>query len=252
MKWHIGCSGFHYKEWKGKFYPEKLAQRLWFEYYSSQFHTLELNVTFYRFPQISFLENWYNKSPDNFVFAVKAPRLITHYKQFNECDDLLADFYATCHEGLKDKLGPILFQVTPQLKYSDQKLRQILDTLDPSFSNVIEFRQAEWWRKEVKEELSKKGVIFCGISYPGLPNEPVINANTAYYRFHGVPQLYHSPHTEVDIREITEFFTNDEKLRQVFVFFNNTASLAAIDNARFLESLVFDKNRTDPFKTGIL
>jgi uncharacterized protein YecE (DUF72 family) len=252
MKWHIGCSGFHYKEWKGVFYPEKLAQRLWFEYYSSQFHTLELNVTFYRFPQISFLENWYNKSPDNFVFAVKAPRLITHYKQFNECDDLLADFYATCREGLKDKLGPILFQLTPQLKYSDQKLRQILDSLDPSFNNVIEFRHAEWWRKEVKEELTKKGVIFCGISYPGLPNEPVINANTVYYRFHGVPQLYHSPHTEVDIREITEFFTNNEKLRQVFVFFNNTASLAAIDNARFLESLVFDKSQIDSNKAGIL
>jgi uncharacterized protein YecE (DUF72 family) len=67
-----------------------------------------------------------------------------------------------------------------------------------------------------------------------------------------VPQLYHSPHTEVDIRQIAEFFTSNEKLGQVFVFFNNTASLAAIDNARFLESLVLDKNRTDPYKAGIL
>jgi len=252
MKWHIGCSGFHYKEWKGVFYPEKLAQRLWFDYYSSRFHTLELNVTFYRFPQLSFLENWYNKSPEHFVFAVKAPRLITHYKQFIECDDLLSHFYATTKKGLKDKLGPILFQVTPQLKYSDEKLKRILDSLDTSFTNVIEFRQAEWWRKEVKEELSKKGVIFCGINYPGLPNEPVINNETAYYRFHGVPQLYHSPHTQTDIREITEFYRRNENLKQVFVYFNNTASLAAIDNARFLESLVFDSTHVNQKGIGVL
>jgi uncharacterized protein YecE (DUF72 family) len=252
MNWHIGCSGFHYKEWKGSFYPEKLAQRLWFEFYSSQFHTLELNVTFYRFPQLSFLENWYNKSPDSFLFAVKAPRLITHYKQFSECDDLLADFYATCRKGLKDKLGPILFQVTPQLKYSDQKLKRILDSLDPSFTNVIEFRHADWWRKEVKDELTKKGVIFCGISYPGLPKEPVVNTDIAYYRFHGVPQLYHSPHKEADIRETTEFFHSHKNLNRVFIYFNNTASLAAIDNARFLESLVVHINQIDQKRAGIL
>ena len=198
------------------------------------------------------MENWYNKSPDHFVFAVKVPRLITHYKQFSECDDLLADFYGTTRKGLKDKLGPILFQVTPQLKYSDEKLRRILDSLDTSFVNVIEFRQAEWWRKEVKEELSKKGIVFCGINYPGLPNEPVINNETAYYRFHGVPQLYHSPHTEVDIREITEFYRRNENLKQVFVYFNNTASLAAIDNARFLERLVFDNIRVNEKNAGVL
>jgi uncharacterized protein YecE (DUF72 family) len=252
MNWYIGCSGFHYKEWKGAFYPEKLAQRLWFDHYSSNFHTLELNVTFYRFPQLSFLENWYNKSPENFVFAVKAPRLITHYKQFNECRDLLLDFYETTKKGLKDKLGPILFQITPQLKYSDEKLRRILESLDSSFTNVIEFRQAEWWRKEVKEELSKRGIIFCGINYPGLPNEPVVNNETAYYRFHGVPQLYHSPHTEVEIRQIMESFLRNENLRQAFVYFNNTASLAAIENARFMESLVGDKDGVDQKRAVVL
>lgn len=196
MRWHIGCSGFHYKEWKGVFYPEKMAHCL----------------------------------------------LITHYKQFIECKDLLAYFYATVRSGLRDKLGPILFQVTPQRKYSEEKLRRILDSIDTLFTNVIEFSQAEWWRKEVKEELIKKRVSFCGISYPGLPNEPVVNNETAYYRFHGVTQLYHSPHTEADIREITDFFRRNEDIKQVFVFFNNTASLAAIKNARYLESQLFEKN----------
>ena len=92
MEWQIGCSGFHYKDWKGIFYPDKMPQRQWFEYYSSRFHTLELNVTFYRFPQLPFLENWYAKSPDHFSFAVKVPRLITHYKQFKDSQSLLTDF----------------------------------------------------------------------------------------------------------------------------------------------------------------
>jgi uncharacterized protein YecE (DUF72 family) len=241
MKWHIGCSGFHYKEWKGAFYPEKLAQRLWFEYYSSRFHTLELNVTFYRFPQLSILANWYNKSPDHFVFAVKVPRLITHYKQFNACDDLLADFYTTIRAGLKEKLGPVLFQLPPQLKFSSQKLRQILDSLDNTFTNVIEFRQADWWRNEVKEELSKKGIVFCGINYPGLPNEAVINQQTAYYRFHGVPKLYHSSHPEEEIRNIAQVLLNQKELKEVFIYFNNTASLAAIQNAGYLENLIAER-----------
>src|SRR6185312_4729797 len=73
MKWHIGCSGFHYKDWRGKFYPEKLAMKNWFGYYTKFFDTVELNVTFYRFPQLPFLQNWYQKSPGHFRFSVKAP-----------------------------------------------------------------------------------------------------------------------------------------------------------------------------------
>ena len=103
IKWHIGCSGFHYREWKHKFYPEKLPQKRWFEFYSTQFNTLELNVTFYRFPQLAVLEGWYERSPSDFSFAVKAPRLITHYKQFNECESLLNDFYDTVQKGLKER-----------------------------------------------------------------------------------------------------------------------------------------------------
>ena len=95
MKWHIGCSGFLYRDWKNIFYPEKLPQRKWFEYYATQFDTLELNVTFYKFPQLSSLQKWYNDSPPEFLFSLKVPRLITHYKQLKDCESLLDDFYGT-------------------------------------------------------------------------------------------------------------------------------------------------------------
>src|SRR6478672_4997710 len=103
-KWWIGCSGFHYKHWKGIFYPENLAQSKWFDYYNDRFKTLELNVTFYRFPRLPFLQEWYNKSPEKFTFSVKAPRAITHYRQFINVKDFPSDFYGTAQEGLKEKL----------------------------------------------------------------------------------------------------------------------------------------------------
>src|SRR5436189_4790855 len=111
MQYYIGCSGFHNKDWKKEFYPAGLPQTKWFEYYCTRFNTLELNTTFYRFPRIEFLQKWYQKSPAGFIFSVKAPRLITHYKQFNETTDLLHDFYSTIREGLKEKLGAVLFQL---------------------------------------------------------------------------------------------------------------------------------------------
>src|SRR5438309_1499516 len=105
VKWHIGCSGFHYKEWKEIFYPKGLAQAKWFPYYAQHFDTLEINNTFYRFPEIKLFQNWYDKSPGHYNFSVKVPQIITHYKQFKETEKLLEDFYAITKEGLKEKLG---------------------------------------------------------------------------------------------------------------------------------------------------
>jgi uncharacterized protein YecE (DUF72 family) len=239
MDWYTGCSGFHYKEWKGVFYPEKLPQREWFIYYSNCFKTLELNVTFYRFPQLSFLENWYTKSPDYFLFAVKVPRLITHYKKFKDTEQLLGDFYSTIRKGLRDKLGPVLFQLPAQLVFSEPVLQQLVKAMDSSFHNVIEFRHISWWRKEVQEKLGKSGISFCGISYPGLP-EDVINNNSEllYYRFHGIPELYHSSYTQKALERVARVIMNNSDIQKAFFYFNNTASMVAIENALYLDKFI--------------
>ena len=122
MQYHIGCSGFYNKDWKNDFYPNGLAQRKWFEYYCTQFNSLELNTTFYRFPRVEFLQKWYDKSPSDFKFSVKAPRLITHFKQLKDCERLLDDFYSTIREGLKEKLGTVLFQLPAKIIYSEELL----------------------------------------------------------------------------------------------------------------------------------
>lgn len=236
--WHVGCSGYHYRHWKGVFYPDKLPQRLWFEYYSQHFRTLELNVTFYRFPQLSFLANWYQISPADFKFSVKAPRLITHYKQFNDTAQLLADFYGTVQEGLAEKLGPVLFQLPPRMAYSDERLQRILDSLDPAFRNVLEFRHPSWWEGHVYQELARRGVAFCGQSHPQLPDDVVANANVLYYRFHGVPELYKSPYSENYLQQVVTQVEATQQVREAYLYFNNDIDASAIGNAQQMQELV--------------
>src|SRR5947209_8744452 len=149
MKWYIGCSGFHYKEWKEIFYPKGLPQSKWFLHYAQHFHTLEINNTFYRFPELKLFENWYHKSPEHFHFSVKVPRIITHFRQFNNTEQMLEEFYAMAKDGLKEKLGNILFQFPPQTQYSPALLDKIIRQTSLFFSNVIEFRHISWWRKDV-------------------------------------------------------------------------------------------------------
>lgn len=237
MNWHIGCSGFHYKEWKDFFYPKGLAQTKWFIHYSQQFDTVELNSTFYRFPRVPALENWYAKSPEHFLFAVKAPQLITHYKKFTDSIRLLDDFYGAIAEGLKEKLGPVLFQLPPNMPYSEEKLELIIQSMRPGFLNVVECRHESWWKKKVFAAFKKNKISFCSISYPDLPDEVIATTKTIYYRFHGIPKLYYSAYEEKFLKKIIDSIKLS-KAEEAYVFFNNTAEKGAICNAGFIKKYI--------------
>lgn len=234
MKWYIGCSGFSYKEWKGVFYPDKLTASKWLGFYATHFTTLELNTTFYRFPTVKRMNEWYAKSPDNFSFACKVPKLITHFKQMNGVQELLADFYTACKDGLKEKLGPVLFQFPPKYSFTPERLQQLIASVDRDFVNVVEFRHASWWNEEVYTQLKNHKIVFCGISYPGLPDEPVCNGPIMYYRFHGIPKLYYSGYEEQALKAFAESALNEHSVKKVYCYFNNTASVEAIKNAELL------------------
>ena len=239
IQWHIGCSGFHYKEWKDVFYPKGMRQRDWFMYYAKQFDTLELNVSFYRFPTVASLNNWYVQAPEGFNFSLKVPRSITHFKKFVDTEVMVKDFYGLLKDGLKEKLGCVLFQLPPQLSYSEEKLEKILQQVDPLFTNVIEFRSASWWRKDVQNLLQKHDIIFSGVSFPGIQfDDAVVNTPVCYYRFHGVPKLFYSEYDETFLDKIFGQVKNDKKTKTAFIYFNNTASLAALHNARYFKQLV--------------
>lgn len=237
-QWWIGCSGFHYKEWRERFYPKGLPQRKWFEFYCESFNTVELNVTFYRFPRAEDLKGWYRRSPADFSFTVKAPRLITHYKRFKNAAREAGDFYNSVSKGLQDKLGCVLFQLHPALEYSEENLERILRTVNTSFTNAIEFRHESWWRKDVYTTLRQNKITFCSISYPSLPDEVIKTAPAMYYRFHGVPHLYLSSYRSKKMKQIKDDIQAFRGVKDVYIYFNNDIEVAAVRNAKTLMKMI--------------
>lgn len=237
MEWKIGCSGYHYADWKGKFYPEDLPSRKWFEFYGAHFNTLELNVTYYRLPKNETLQNWYNRSPKDFLFTVKAPRHITHFKKFKDAQRMIHDFMLAIAEGLKEKLGCILFQFPANFQYDQDRLMRIVDMQDLSARNVLEFRHESWWNTEVFEMLKKNDISFCGMSHPSLPEGVICTSDTLYYRFQGVPHLYTSLYQLQKLEQVAQSLSNHINIKQAFVYFNNTVEGHAITNAKQLQEI---------------
>lgn len=233
-----GCSGYYNRHWKKIFYPEELPQSKWLDYYASRFNTLELNNTFYKFPTAKSLNTWYKKCPYDFVFAVKAPKLITHFKKFNDCEREIGEFYLACEEGLMEKLGCVLFQLPPQIQYSEEKLEQIIGCLKPGFKNIIEFRHKTWWTKKVYDRLAKNKITFCSVSHPSLPATVIANTATVYVRIHGVPKMFYSDYSEADQQKLKAAILKKPKVKEAFVFFNNTAGDAGILNAMQFQKLI--------------
>ena len=240
-KWFIGCSGFSYKHWKGRFYPDNVPQRKWFEYYCEHFNTVELNVTFYRVPTLDTFKGWYERSPEDFKFTVKAPRLITHYKRFKNITTEVDRFYEIVSSGLQNKLGTVLFQVHPRFEYTEENLAPLMQHLDSGFSNVIEFRHETWWSEKVMKVLRKHHITFCGISYPSLPDDVIKTHSVVYYRFHGVPKLYLSAYKKNELSSIVDAIKSERGVDEVYIYFNNDIDVAAIKNARQVQEFVNQK-----------
>jgi len=232
-EWRIGCSGFHYKEWKDLFYPEKLPQRLWLDYYCQHFNTLEINSSFYRQPTLKTFENWYVGTPADFLFSIKAPRIVTHYKKFNDVAEELKVFYETMTTGLREKLGAVLFQMPPGYFYTEERLELVISCMRAGYENVLEARHESWWNDTVFSQLAASGITFSGISYPGhLPDIAVQNLDPVYYRFHGVPVLYKSAYP---LQQLERFVSEvGESHKRIYVYFNNTWGPAALKNAQEL------------------
>lgn len=233
-RWLIGCSGFSYKDWKPVFYPSGLAPAKWLRFYAEHFETLESNTTFYRMPQIKTLNKWFDDTPDDFVFSVKAPRLITHYKKMAGTKEMITAFYDLMLTGLQHKLGAVLFQFPPGFSFTQERLAGILEQLDGTFTNVVEFRHSGWWNASVYQALQEKNITFCGISHPKLPDEVVDTTPNIYFRFHGVPELYTSSYTHQYLDKIYTAINKLRGIKNIYLYFNNTIAATAIENAEYL------------------
>lgn len=235
---YIGCSGFSNRDWKGFFFPEELPPKEQLNFYSTQFNTVEINSTFYRRPRAQTLENWCQRTDEDFKFFIKIPKTITHIKRLKETAAETADFCKHIHHGIQEKLAGFLFQMPPSFHYSEEHLEQLIKTVDSRFLNVVEFRHKSWWTEEIFETLKKKNIVFSGVSFPkDIPDDFIINnSKSVYYRLHGVPVLFKS---EYSVEELEKLAKEIKKAKQdVFIFFNNTWGTAALKNALYLKKIL--------------
>jgi uncharacterized protein YecE (DUF72 family) len=182
MQLLAGTSGFSYKEWLGKFYPEKLPAAEMLRYYAGHFATVEINNTFYRMPAEAMLARWADEVPADFAFTLKAPRRITHELRLKECETHVAEFLKRA-QALGAKLGPVLFQLPPFLKKDLPRLRDFLALLPAGRLAAFEFRNDSWRDDEVYDALRAKGAMLCYTDTDEGDSPPVVaTADCGYLR----------------------------------------------------------------------
>src|SRR5262249_50155662 len=168
-KIHIGCSGWNYRHWRGRFYPEEQKPEQWFGFYAGVFDTVEINNTFYHLPAAQTFKAWRAQAPAGFIYAVKANRYLTHLKKLKDVRRPLKKFLDRARL-LEEHLGPILYQLPPHWRLNRERLESFLDLLPEDLQSVFEFRDQSWMVEEVFELLDERGVSFCAHDLPG-PDE---------------------------------------------------------------------------------
>ncbi len=176
-----GTSGFSYKEWKGRFYPENLPNSGMLAYYANRLPAVEINNTFYRLPKESVLENWAAQVPDSFRFVIKASRRITHFKRLKGAEDETGYLLRTV-DLLGERLGAVLFQLPPNMKQDLERLDAFLGILGDPRRTVFEFRHASWFEEGTYDCLRAHGAALCTADTDDEDGEIVRTAPWGYLR----------------------------------------------------------------------
>jgi uncharacterized protein YecE (DUF72 family) len=217
MIW-VGTSGYNYPEWRGTFYPEKLAAAKMLPYYAERFATVEINYTFYRAPNEKILEGWSSATPEQFKLTLKAPKRITHDARLRDCADRVRQFLETA-AVLGPKLGALLFQLPPNLKKDVPLLDAFLDAFPPRVCAAFEFRHASWLDEEVYGRLRARNLALCVADSEKLATPVEITADYAYFR------LRDEGYTPDDIARWAEVIRErTSACREVFVYFKHEES----------------------------
>lgn len=232
----IGCSGYYYPSWKGKFYPTTLKPAQWLAHYSTVFNTVELNGTFYRMPQLSNLKKYHSVTPADFSFSVKASKYITHVLKLKDAKTYVNEFSELIENGLGEKFGKLLFQLPPSFNYSDENLERVCNSIPFSEKNVIEFRNSSWWNETVKKRLQEIGLNFCNVDFPGLEVPFMHTTKHFYLRLHGVPILFKSPYEKKELEAFAKQIPKDSL--STHIYFNNTYYDAAFLNAQTMMGIL--------------
>ncbi|HWQ18717.1 MAG TPA: DUF72 domain-containing protein [Methanotrichaceae archaeon] len=276
----VGCSGWSYDDWVGRFYPLELAKKKgeWFDYYASYFTTVEINSTFYRPPGDFQVRSWIKKAKakQNFEYSAKMPQMVTHKSMVNgdvkKSADMASSFERTCAKPLAEEglLGCVLLQLSPYFKKDDQTisvLEGVLDSLScDEHDYAVEFRNRTWLNRagaeldpDVRDALSIRNVANVMIDSPGFPITREETADHSYIRFHGRNRdIWYKEEKEDDYRLNRYDYLYDKKqleawvpriryaeikAEKVRVYFNNHARSKAVRNAFLLMDMLLIEHK---------
>ncbi len=213
----IGTSGYNYPEWRGSFYPEKMKPADMLPFYAAAFDSVEINYTFYRMPNAKTIDGWAAATPQDFRFVLKAPKRITHERRLKDVGDTLAVFVRLA-SALDDRLGPLLFQLPPNLKKDLPRLEAFLDELPDTAKAAFEFRHESWFDEDVLAALRARGVALCIADSEKISAPVVQTAAFSYFRLRD--EGYQDADIAAWAAKVREASTSGE----VYVFFKHEES----------------------------
>ena len=240
----IGTSGWHYKHWVGRYYPQSIKPGEMLAHYLRDFDTVELNNTFYHLPKEESFDAWRESTPPGVLFAVKGSRFITHMIKLKDAERGLSNFLPRA-ERLGDKLGPILWQLPPRWNVNLERLEDFLGKLPREHRYAFELRNPTWMTDAVYELFQKYNAAFCIYELAGYQSPIELTADWTYVRLHGPTQFkYQGSYTDSQLAAWAERIRQwKRKLSAIYVYFDNDDSAFAVQNALTLRRLVAGRAR---------
>jgi len=241
----IGTSGWQYRDWRGLFYPADQPQKGWLEHYAERFRTVELNNSFYRLPTRDAFVQWAERTPADFVVAVKASQYLSHMKRLRDPAEPVARLMERAG-GLGPKLGPVLLQLPERFELDAARLGGALAEFPAGVRVAVELRHRSWFVEEIRELLSAHGAALVLADRGARWLTPRWRtAGWGYVRFHGGtarPWSCYSPQSlTARARDVAAGWSDDEDL---FVYFNNDPNGCAVRDAGVFAGVLRRRGRT--------
>jgi uncharacterized protein YecE (DUF72 family) len=243
MKIHVGTSGFAHKEWKGKFYPEKINPKEMLRFYAERLNTVEINNTFYHMPKESVLASWAEQVPDDFIFALKAPQVITHIRQLRNVFEQTEYLFRSL-SVLDRKLGPVLFQFPKSFRANAPALEDFLPLIPGNRACAFDFRSSTWLEGGIPDLLRDKGCSWCIEDTDENPAKEIISTATWGYL-----RLRRSDYTDAGLSQWVERILAQEWER-AFVFFKHEDEAKGPELAKRFQELIDSRLNGGIIKAG--
>jgi uncharacterized protein YecE (DUF72 family) len=258
LEYYLGCSGWSYDGWKGPFYPDNLDNKYWLSYYSQIFNFVEIDSTFYRIPSTFMVNNWDKRTPENFKFAVKFPKVITHDKRLKDVAKDIERFYDVM-EPLYDKILVFLMQLPPSMQIAEglDLIKNLQYILDPSFRYAFEVRHHSWFNELFYNYLKERNYCLVWSQQDILVTPPVMTSDFLYLRLIGDRSIDESDFGKIKkdrskemhlwINKFKDIQKNEKNVKTAIVAANNHYAGFGPVTAKLFAEMMNLKNKIRPF-----